>query len=282
MMHTLLALSFTGLAWTAEVGRPLAAMPALRDYEAAFAVAFPALAGGHRVVDWKVYAALAEGDLVAYAIAIDPSLGRQREQIKGKGYQIQELDESIKGDARLRAAFDSQRIRMKSMVLYADDGGEDRCQHTLVYDGQEFRLMFGQSNPGDDPQATAMLAPSCSRTLDSGFQINAGRSSRFKCWPSESTTTCGYRLQDMPIELKRVVENDYPKSIKLRWRWRGLGTVTRLRGGDVARFRSEARNAPSVIIPSELALEFVDGEGQVLWRAESRPAPAPPLTGLAR
>lgn len=258
----LTAATLVGAASAAEAPVPI-------DYAAQFAKNFPAVAGEHRIVDWQLYAALVSGDLLSYAARVDPAVAKQREQARGKGYQMQELAAGVKQDKRLRAAFDEQRRRIGSMVLFAndDDGARDACQRPLVYVEKEFRLVLGGCSAGADPLATATVAPSCPPMLEPGFQITAGHSPRFKCWEGAYSKTCGWRLPDMPDGLKRVVENDYPTSIKLRWRWRGLGGVTRVRYINSNGNRVADHDSVALTIPLELGLEFVDGKGHILWTA---------------
>ena len=248
--------------------------PALRksvDFETAFAAGFPAVGDEHHVADWKLYAALVDGDVVAYAGRIDPAIGHRLEEAHGKGYQTQQVEASIKSDARLRAAFDEQRRRIRTMVLYSDGDGDasGSCRRSLMYVGNEFRLVLGARAPGADALASATVAPSCVESAAVRLAITAGRSPRFKCWSSVDETTCGWRLPDMPDSLKQVIEDRYPASIKLRWRWRGLGAVSRVRFVDGNGNRVADAEASDVTTPLELGLEFVDTNGRILWTAPS-------------
>jgi hypothetical protein len=234
------------------------------DYEAIFAKSFPASAGEHQILDWKLYAALASTELIAYAAAVDPTVARQLEQSKGKGYQTQQVEEALKRDPRVRAAFDDQRRRIKAMALYVEGDGTEACKRSLVYVGQEFRLVLGEDSQRGDPLALATVAPSCPQLLREGFQITAGRSPRFKCWPNGYGRACGLRLPDMPAELKKVIEDQYPKSIKLRWRWRGLSGTAHVQDQEG---RWAKKKGVAVAVPTELGLAFVDGSGHVLWTA---------------
>lgn len=240
------------------------------DYGAAFARGLPTVADGRRVADWPLYAALVDDDMVAWAARLDPAVAKQRAERHDKAYQTQLLEAGIRGDQRLRALFAEQRRQVRSTVLYADaDGGDGHCPR-LVYVGNEFRLVVGQGDRGADPLALATFAPACSSALKPGFQLTAGRSPRFKCWRAAATddTLCGWRLPDMPAELKRVIEDEYPRSIKLRWRWRGLGGAARARYVDLDSNRVDPRSSLPVTIPLGLALEFVGSAGRVLWTAE--------------
>ena len=237
------------------------------DHEAAFAKSFPGAGGEHQIVDWALYAALVGGDLVGYAAAIDPAVGRRLKETKGKAYQTQEVEDLVKGDKRLRASFEEQRRRIRSMVLYVEGEAREGCRRALVYVGREFRLLLGDYGEGQDPLSTATVAPSCPQRLNPGFQITAGRSPRFKCWPGRDATTCGYRLPDMPVELKRVIENEYPRTIRLRWQWRGVAGPTRIGYVDDNGNRVARRNGIAVTVPVDLGLEFVDAGGRILWTA---------------
>lgn len=254
------------LAW-AESGPPAARKAS--DFEAAFAAGFPAVADEHHVADWKLYAALVDGDVVAYAARIDPAIGRRLEDAHGKGYQMQQVEAAIRQDPRLRAAFAEQRQRIRTMVLYSDGDGDSSgmCRRSVVYVANEFRLVLGARAPGADPLASATVAPSCAEASDARFQLTAGQSARFRCWSSINETTCGWRLPDMPDSLKQVIEDRYPASIKLRWRWRGLGGVSRVRSVDSNGNRVAAAQASDVTTPLELGLEFVDAGGRILWTA---------------
>lgn len=260
------------LAW-AESGSPAARKST--DFDAAFAEGFPAVEGEHRVADWQLYAALVDGDFVAYAARIDPAIGRRLQDARGKGYQMQQIEAAIKQNAGLRAAFEEQRRRIRTMVLYSDGDGDSSgmCRRSVVYVGNEFRLVLGARASGADSLASATVAPSCAEANDARLQITAGRSARFRCWSAVNETTCGWRLPDMPDSLKQVIEDQYPASIKLRWRWRGLGGVSRVRSVDSNGNRVAAALASDVTTPLELGLEFVDSRGRILWTA---PATAPP------
>lgn len=131
----------------------------------------------------------------------------------------------------------------------------------------EFRLVLGESGDGADPLSHATIAPSCPSALVPGFQITAGRSSRFKCWRTEYLTRCGWTLPDMPAALKGVVESDYPASMVLRWRWRGLGDVVHTRYADANGNRVAVKDRVAVAVPNELSLQFVDATGNILWTA---------------
>ncbi|MCU1277153.1 MAG: hypothetical protein JWM53_699 [bacterium] len=245
------------------------AAPHAVDFETAFALHFPKVDDEHHVGDWKLYAALVDGDVVAYAARIDAAIGSRIDEARGKGYQLQQLAAGIKQDKRLRAAFDEQRRRIRTMVLYTDGDASGVCRRSVVYVGDEFRLVLGARARGADPLASATVAPTCSEAGDAHFQITAGLSPRFKCWSSVNETRCGWRLPDMPDSLKQVIEDQYPASIKLRWRWRGLGGVSRVRFVDSNGNRVDEADATDVTTPLELGLEFVDTKGRVLWTAPS-------------
>ena len=253
----------------AESAAPAARHPV--DFEAAFVAGFPAVAEEHHVADWKLYAALVDGDVVAYAARIDTAFARRLEDARGKGYQTQQVEAAIKHDPRLRAAFEEQRRRIRTMVLYSDGDGDasGACRRSVVYVGDEFRLVLGARVRGADPLASATVAPACGDAGDGHVQLTAGRSPRFRCWPSVDETRCGWRLPDMPDSLKSVIEDRYPSSIKLRWRWRGLGGVSRVRSVDADGNRVAEAQATEVTTPLELGWEFVDGEGRILWTAPS-------------
>jgi hypothetical protein len=246
------------------------------DYAAEFAKNFPAASGEYKVVDWDLYSALVKGDIVSYAAKLDPIVAKHQEHARGKGYQMQELEAGITQDKRLRASFDEQRRRIASMVLYVDGNGAtaERCQHRLVYMEKEFRLILGGIPGNADPLTSATVGPSCPPYLNPnpGLQITAGHSRRFKCWEGWDGVidrTCGWRLPDMPDVLKRVIEDAYPTTINLRWRWRGLGGTTRVRYLDSNGNRVSEHDSLVVTTPVDLGLEFVDDKGQILWTAEA-------------
>jgi hypothetical protein len=267
------------------------------DYAAQFAAKFPALASGeHRVADWALYSALVGNDVVQYAIHIDAGAAAHLEQLGGKQYQVEQWQAGLRSDPRLRAAFDEQRRQLTTMSLFVDSDGAANagCPRPMVYVDKEFRLVLGESNQPGDALVMATVAPSCRQAPQSGFQLTAGRSVRFLCWSARYARTCGWRLSDMPDGLKRVIENDYPDAIKLRWRWRGTGKVVRVRYTDANGNRvSESASLP-VTIPEALALDFVGASGKVLWTASdegqrARPhvqrslpaAPAPAAGGVS-
>ncbi|HVZ85396.1 MAG TPA: hypothetical protein VHG72_00380 [Polyangia bacterium] len=259
-------------------GSAAAATPAIgpkgTDYELAFAQAFPAAGGEHRISDWALYTSLVAGDLVTYARRIDPAVAKRADEAQGKPYQTQQVEVSVRGDLRLVAAFNDHRHRIQSMVVYVDGEGftDAKCQHDLTYVEGEFRLVLGESGTGGDPLSHATIAPSCPFTLARGFQVTAGRSSRFKCWPTKYAVRCGLALPDMPVALKGVIESQYPASVALRWRWRGLGDVVRTRYVDANGNRVPAHGGVAVTVPDELSPEFVDAGGHVLWTAPAAAA----------
>jgi hypothetical protein len=274
----LLVLSMSAGGSVAMAATPVASANVV-DYDVAFAQAFPGSGNEHRITDWTLYAALVAGDLVTYGGKVDPAIMKRVDAAKAKPYQMQQVEMSLKRDARLVAAFNDQRHRIRSMILYADGGGfaDDKCRRVLVYVKGEFRLVLGEGNDGGDRLSHATIAPGCPSTLDRGFQITAGRSSRFKCWPTESVTQCGWALPDMPAALKSVIETDYPGSMTLRWRWRGLGDVVHTRYVDAMGNRVASHESVALTVPAELSLEFVDPRGHLLWTA-----PAAGIAGRSR
>ena len=145
------ALAMIAFGSVAQAATP-AAGPKSVDYELAFAAAFPGAGVEHQITDWTLYAALVAGDLVAYAEKIDPAIAKRAADAKGKPYQTQQMEVSVRGDDRLVAAFNDQRRRLRSMMVYADGGGfaVDKCRHPLVYVKDEFRLVLGESDEGGD------------------------------------------------------------------------------------------------------------------------------------
>lgn len=249
----------------------------LIDYDASFSRSFPSSGGTpagsaqieHPIKDWPLYAALATGDVVAYAVRLDPGVAAEMEESKGRLYQTQQLESRIKADRRLATAFEGQRQRLKSMVVTteANSGDAGACAHQLVYVSNEFRLVLGKSSEAGDPLSHATIAPSCPQRLEPGFQLTGGRSSRFTCWATDFSTLCGWRLPDMPVALKATIETTYPGQVTLRWRWRGLGAVVRTRYIDGSGNRVAANAGASVTAPVNLGLDFVGDNGQVLWSA---------------
>jgi len=259
--RVLLVVSMMAGGSVASAATP-AASPTVVDYDFAFARAFPGSGDAHRIADWTFYSALVAGDLVTYGGKVDPAVAARVDAAKGKPYQMQQVETSLKRDGRLVAAFNAQRQRIRSMILYADGSGfaDDKCRHPLVYVENEFRIVLGQGNSGGDRLSHATIAPGCPSTLDRGFQITAGRSSRFKCWPTESAT-----------------ETDYPGAMTLRWRWRGLGDVVHTRYVDAMGNRVAAQASVALTVPGELSLEFVSPGGDLLWSA-----PAAAVAGRSR
>jgi hypothetical protein len=270
---TALVLSIVAGGSVARAAAPVAS-PRSVDYDLAFAEAFPGAGSEHQITDWTLYAALIAGDLMTYAKRVDPAIAKRSADAQGKPYQTEQVEMSVKDDARLVAAFNDQRRRIRSMVLYADGAGfaDEKCGHLLTYVENEFRLVLGESDDGGDPLSHATIAPACPFTLARGFQITAGRSSRFKCWSTKFVTRCGLALPDMPAALKGVIESEYPASVALRWRWRGLGDVVHTRFMDANGNRVAAHDSVALTVPGELSPEFVDASGHVLWTAPSSAA----------
>jgi hypothetical protein len=258
----------TSLWAQAPPAKPLEVSSRAADYAGEFDRRFPLVAGSHQVVDWNLYTALVSGDIVGYAVVIDPQLARSIEQTTGKGYQTQQLQERIRQDDGLRAAFVEQRGRMATMTLATAEDGSQHCRAPLVYVAKEFRLVLGESRSGEDPLVRSLVAPRCGRVGDSAVQITAGESARFRCWTADHATSCGWRLPDMPVELKRVIEDEYPANIRARWRWRGLGGVKRVRFPGMYGGAADGDQV-ALTVPVGLALEFIDGSGQIRWTADS-------------
>jgi len=161
------------------------------------------------VLDWDLYTALVSGDVVGYATRIDPRLAKNFEQTVGKGYQNERLQQQIRQDKHLLAAFAEHRDRVAAMTMSTEGGGQDGCRQPLVYLAKEFRLVLGESRSGENPLVTSVVAPRCARLGDSAVQITAGRSDRFKCWTVDDATSCGWRLPDMPTDLKQVIMSGF-------------------------------------------------------------------------
>ena len=50
----------------------------------------------HQVADWELYRALVAGDVVAYAVRIDPAIAKQLALAKGRAYQTRLLEQDVK------------------------------------------------------------------------------------------------------------------------------------------------------------------------------------------
>jgi hypothetical protein len=262
-----LAILTVGIGALFLLCRPAWASGPAVDYEAVFAKSFPLSGDEHAITDWTLYQALVTGDVVTYALRVDPTIATEMDGIRGRAYQTQQLENRLKQDRRLIAAFDGQRKRLQSMVVATSGADAKTCPRAVAYVENEFRLVLGESSEGGDPLSHATIAPSCPQTLDAGFQVTAGRSSRFTCWTGKESTLCGWRLPDMPVALKRVIESDYPTKMTLRWRWRGLGAAVRTRYVDAGGNRVGPRASATLTVPLALGVEFVDGGGRVLWSA---------------
>jgi hypothetical protein len=81
----------------------------------------------------------------------------------------------------------------------------------------------------------------------------------------------------MPAALKSVIETDYPASMTLRWRWRGLGDVVHTRYVDAMGNRVAVHDGVALTVPAELSLDFVNLTGHLLWTA-----PAARVAGRSR
>jgi hypothetical protein len=112
-----LAILTVGIGALVSLCRPArAAVPAI-DYESVFAKTFPLLGDEHAITDWTLYQALVTGDVVTYALRVDPMSAAEMDGSRGRAYQTQQLEGRLKQDRRLVAAFDGQRKRLQSMVV---------------------------------------------------------------------------------------------------------------------------------------------------------------------
>lgn len=238
-------------------------------YENQFGRAFPLSGDTHRIVDWDYYVALASGDVVEYALHVNADLAKRAENAKGRPYQTQLLDRQIRNDSAIASTFEEQRTRLQQMMVSASAAGvsANRCDQAIAFVDNEFRLVLGEGSGSRDPLSHSVIAPECHLTPSAAFQLTAGRSRRFVCWPDNLATKCGWRLNDMPTSLKAVVEGGYPATLALRWRWRGLGTPVHTRYRDDDGNRVTAARKVTLAVPRELSLEFVDASERVIWRA---------------
>jgi len=249
---------------------PAAAQKAAYDDQ--FNRAFPVSGDAHRIESWETYVALASDDIIGYAQAVDPVIAKQAAEAKGKPYQTKLLERAIRDDATIAGAFSDQRRRLQSMAVTANARGFGTypCQHALAYVDGEFRLILGEGGGHGASLSRSIIAPGCPSTLDDTFQLTAGASPRFMCWASTTATRCGWRLTDMPLGLKAVVESRYPESLALRWRWRGLGKPLQTPYVDDEGNRVAGRRNVTLSVPSGLSLDFVDEAGKVVWSATTK------------
>ena len=270
----LLTMSLAALGALPLGGSPAFADRPPVDYGASFSTKFPLSGDAHQITDWALYKALATGDLVGYAARLDPVIAAQTDETKGRPYQAQQLESRIKQDRRLASAFEQQRQRLTSMLVSVVGGGVDgqTCTLSFVYIANEFRLLLGHGLERGFPLSHATIAPGCPETLNVGFQITAGRSPRFICW-SDDSISCGWRLPDMPVALKSVIESSYPTKMSLRWRWRGLGPSVRTRYLDANGNPVGSKASAILTVPIDLELEFVGEGGHVLWVAPATALP---------
>jgi hypothetical protein len=229
---------------------------------------FPRIAGGYRINDFDLYAALMKRDLISFASLMSESIKKELEDLADKPYQREKVHHRIRADRNLTSMFEAFRQKLATAVVYYKTESSNGLPE-LVYVRKEFRLVVGNDDLGDLPAVT-LIAPNYGRLAYpfGGEDVSLGKWSRAVCWrDADGQGTCGARLPDMPARLKDVIEDQFGKTISVRWRWRGFPVPARTRLVDFSG-RGQLVAIPAVVrIPSELALEFLDKEGNVIWAA---------------
>jgi hypothetical protein len=72
----------------------------------------------------------------------------------------------------------------------------------------------------------------------------------------------------MPAKLKDVIEDEFGKSINVRWRWRGFGDQVKGGLGAIGGDLRFGVYRMTVRAPAEVELQFIDSDGAVLWKAK--------------
>ena len=238
---------------------------------------FPSYADGRQVTDFGPYAALVANDLIPF-LGDDTLAAKQLEDLADKPYQLQKLKRVILSNKALKASFKRCRDQVSKVPLYylpADDTGHEEASSPLKFIGGEFRFIIGCGLANSDKAALTMLLGSGERVqmndtviLD---DVSAMYSPRVRCWPDEDDPferCCGLSLKGMPARMKDVIEDEFGKTIAVRWRWKGFGSPTKAAYGAMGGDLRFGVYRMTVRAPSEVELQFIDSDGGVLWGAK--------------
>jgi hypothetical protein len=215
---------------------------------------------------FELYDAIESVDMVKVARRLNKQTEEELADLEkdGRDYALSKAATTIKKDIILRNTILAVRARVaRSRISYVPYVPDDLP--ALKWTGREFRLRLAFSEIGDrvgaaifrgdalEPQPSDFSAASWTRTT-------CGRDAE------EMRTVCNIRLHDVPAALKERLENEYGKTIKVRWVWTGF--PAKMATSYLAPLAVIRIYTTKVRTPRELQLQFVDEQNNVVWTAK--------------
>jgi hypothetical protein len=218
-----------------STAQTIAPTPTVERDTRKFETWFPRFESGYRIGDFSFYQKLMRDDFVSFVTSVDDAVREELDDLGEKQFQIEKVHQRLRNDNDLVKLFGAFKQRLASAVVYyvSDDDNEFP---SVKYVGKEFRLIVSNPGLGGERAALALIAPHYGNVQypNEGDEITVGTWARVACWEDENwTKACGVRLRDMPAGMKDGIEDQFGKSINVRWRWRGFPTAIRTRYVDM-------------------------------------------------
>ncbi len=237
--------------------------PQLREFDADF----PVLRDGRNLTDIDLFRLFVSNDFIGFLAHEDQAVSDKLGELDDKPYQREKYEQELRRHTALSEEFRRRRNALSGSIFYYTVSPDDQPSVEMKYIDKQFRLQTNCSTTSADKIAMTVVTNGELESLND-TDISAGRSHRSDCWsdPETTETCCGLRLPDLPTRLKASIEDEFGKTVHLRWRWRGFGEPTKtnllLYGGIPATFHKA-----KVRVAWDIAAELVDDEGKVLWTA---------------
>ncbi len=211
---------------------------------------------------YAVYAAAALNDPHSFALAVNPWIELELEQLPGE-YQVEQFLKRMHSNPHVLRRLSEVRERLASMTFVAPVDGS-----TLDYEQGQLRLILHVQADPIRTEEERLWAGNIGPVAADGA-VSVAHWKRFKCGEKrysfgERDWRCYIALADLPSALMDRLESDLGRNLQARWRWKGLAH----RVGKASKIQRASLFPDAFTVPEGVQLELVDMQGKVLYTLE--------------
>lgn len=211
---------------------------------------------------YPVYAAAAMNDPQGFALAVNPWIELELEQLPGE-YQMAQLLKRLNSNPHVRRRLSEVRERLESMTFVAPVDSS-----TLAYEQGELRLILHVQADPIRTEGERLWAGNIGPLAADGA-VSVAHWKRFQCGEKrysigERDWRCYIALADLPPMLMDRLESDLGRNLQARWRWKGLTRKAAM----ASKIQRASLFPDAFTIPEAIHLDLVDLHGKVLYTLE--------------
>jgi hypothetical protein len=211
---------------------------------------------------YAVYAAAALNDPHSFALAVNPWIELELDQLPGE-YQVEQFLKRMRSNPHVLRRLSEVRERLASMTFVAPVDGS-----TLDYERGQFRLILHVQADPIRTEEERLWAGNIGPVAADGA-VSVARWKRFQCGEKrysfgERDWRCYVALADVPSALMDRLESDLGRNLHARWRWKGLAHRART----ASKIQRASLFPDAYTVPEGVHLEVVDQHGKVLYTLE--------------